>query len=142
MTRSLLAGIVHALILFGAGFALGVLRVLLLAPHVGETPVVLAELPIMLALSVVSARWTVARFDAPPALAPRLAMSAAAFALLMAGDLWVSTALMGNTLGRHLARYGEVIPLVGLVAQLAACAMPALLLLRRRRGPPHSLNGM
>lgn len=142
MARSLLAGVVHALILFAAGFALGVLRVLALAPHLGESAVILAELPIMMALSVASARWTVARFDAPPALAPRLAMSAAAFALLMACDLWVSTALMGNTLGRHLARYGEIIPLLGLAAQFAACAMPALLLLLRRPGPPHSLNGM
>ncbi|MFN7399191.1 MAG: hypothetical protein ACK5SX_09065, partial [Sandaracinobacter sp.] len=49
------AGILYALLLFGIGFLLALIRIPVLAPRLGETAAVLIELPVMLA-----AAWLVA----------------------------------------------------------------------------------
>jgi hypothetical protein len=50
------AGALYAIIIFVVGFILGTIRVLLLAPRLGETTAVIIEAPIMLAAS-----WFVCR---------------------------------------------------------------------------------
>jgi ABC-type uncharacterized transport system permease subunit len=118
----------YALITFAVGFALGTLRVLWLAPKVGHTTAVLLELPLMLCASFLIARWAVARWCVPARPGQRLAMGAAAFAILMFCEALVSITLFGNDLSRHLARYLAPAAWPGLAAQLVFAGMPLLLL--------------
>ncbi len=53
------AGALYALTVFLAGFVLGTFRVLLVAPHFGETIAVILEAPLMLMASWYVCRWCV-----------------------------------------------------------------------------------
>ena len=65
-TRRGQATIEFALV-FGAGFLVGVVRVGWLAPEIGERPAELLELPLMLAVAWLAARWSVRRLGVPRA---------------------------------------------------------------------------
>src|SRR5260370_35001024 len=56
-------GAVYAIIVFLIGFILGTIRVLLLAPRLGETIAVIVEAPVILAASWFVCRWCVDRLD-------------------------------------------------------------------------------
>lgn len=57
MMRAALAGLAYFTLVFAAGFGLGTLRVLALAPILGEGGAVLLELPIILAIAWMACRW-------------------------------------------------------------------------------------
>jgi len=48
-------------LVFGAGFMLGPMRILCIAPRLGERTAELLEAPVMLAISILTARWVVRR---------------------------------------------------------------------------------
>lgn len=75
--RPIRAGLVYFLLVFGAGFVFGVLRTLFVAPRLGAPAAELLETPLMLVAIWFAARWLV------PRLAPRSALSAGLFALLL-----------------------------------------------------------
>ena len=124
----------YAAAVFAAGVALGTLRALVVAPRIGEAAAVLAEVPVMLALSFLAARWAAARWAVPPRIGPRLIMGGLAFALLMAFEAALAILCFGLTLEEHLLRLLRPAARPGLAAQFAFAAMPALLALGRRRG--------
>lgn len=55
------AGVLYFAIVFAVGFVLGTIRTLWVVPRVGERKAELMEMPIMLAVTIVTARWTVLR---------------------------------------------------------------------------------
>ena len=61
--RATTAGALYAITVFLTGFILGTIRVLLLAPRLGETTAVIIEAPIMLAVGWFVCRWCVDRLD-------------------------------------------------------------------------------
>jgi hypothetical protein len=81
--RATKAGALYAIMVFSIGFILGTIRVLLLAPRLGETTSVIIEAPIMLAASWFVCRWCVDRLDVGRTVAARLLMGLAAFLVLM-----------------------------------------------------------
>jgi hypothetical protein len=100
----------YCLLVFAAGFVLGAVRTLWVAPWTGPLVAVALELPLMLAVSWMA--WSfVARRLPVRTVAQGAATGALAFGLLMAAET-----LLGLALGR------------GLAAQLAALATPAGLL--------------
>lgn len=133
MRAAVAAGVAYFGIVFAAGFALGTLRVLVVAPRLGELGAVLLELPLMLTISWAACGWLLARFGVPPRRRHGLAMGTIAFALLMLGELFVSLALFGRSAAEHLAGYRSWSAAPGLAAQLAFAAMPAVRAPRRRR---------
>jgi len=56
-------GAVYAIIVFLIGFILGTIRVLLLAPRLGETIAVIVEASVILATSWFVCRWCVDRLE-------------------------------------------------------------------------------
>lgn len=126
MTRAAWAGLAYFGVVFAAGFALGTLRVLVLAPKVGESAAVVLELPIILAVSWVACRWLIARFAVPKMLIDRLVMGGLAFAVLLGGEIGVSVLGFGRTLSAHLEQYRQLPALIGLAGQLVFAMFPAV----------------
>lgn len=87
------AGAVYFAVVFGAGFVLGTIRTLWVAPRVGTRNAELIEAPIMLAVTIVAARSIVRHLAVPPLVSARLGMGGFALALLLAAEfglvLWV-----------------------------------------------------
>lgn len=67
MSRILQAGVVYFLLAFAAGFARGVLREVWAVPRLGVRLAEFAEMPLMLVVVVLAARWTVRRLGSPSA---------------------------------------------------------------------------
>ncbi len=105
MSRGVLrAGFTYFILVFAAGFAFGVLRVGWAVERLGERNAELIEAPLMLLVVFLAARWVVARFRLPGAIAPRLGVGFLALALLLACELTVVLALRGMSLDEYLAR--------------------------------------
>jgi hypothetical protein len=124
MTAALKAGATYFVLVYAIGFLLGTVRVLLLLPLVGETAAVLLEAPLMLVVSWIAARWSSRRFTVPATVLPRLMMCAAAFALLILGELAVSRFVFGRSLEDTLATYRSLPGILGLSAQVIFTLLP------------------
>lgn len=133
MTRIAAAAASYAGLIFAAGFVLGTLRVLVLVPRIGAVWAEAIEVPIMLALSFLVARWQVARHGVPARLPPRLAMGGLAFILLMSAETVLGVIGFGQPLAEVLTSYGDPRRWIGLGGQIAFGLMPVLLLLRGTR---------
>jgi hypothetical protein len=97
------AGALYFAVVFGAGFALGSLRTLLVVPRVGERTAELAEAPVMLVVTVLAARWVVRRRDVPPRPMRRLAVGLVALTLLVIAEALVVVGARGLTLREYVA---------------------------------------
>jgi len=133
MIAALIAALPYTLTVFAAGAVLGTLRVLWLAPRLGEGTAILLEVPAMLAISFLVARAVVRWRGVPARLGPRLAMGAAAFALLQGAEAALAIVGFGRTLAEHLATIAAPARLPGVAAQGVFAAIPALLLLGHAR---------
>ncbi len=126
MSVPLLAGIGYFALVFVVGFALGVLRGILLVPLVGELWAVAIELPVMLGVSWCVCGLLVTRMGVPPAVPSRLVMGGVAFALLLLAELGVSLLLLDRTPADHLATYARPPNQFGLCAQLLFALFPLI----------------
>lgn len=119
------AGVQYGLVIFGIGFLLGTVRVLLVVPQLGEGAAVVAELPIMLAACWWAAGWTVRRhrFDGQN---QALAVGLIGLAVLLAGEFCVGVGLMELQPAEWMATFRKPTAQLGLAAQLFAAAMPLL----------------
>lgn len=115
---------------FALAFCLGVLRVLWLAPRVGEIGAVLAEVPVVLGISWITAGAVLRRWPLPRR-EDRLAMGVLAFAVLMALELALGGFGFGRTLAEMLSAMGTPAGLIGLAGQIGFGLIP---LLRQPRG--------
>ena len=108
--------------IFALGFALGVVRRLVLAPLVGELAAVLIELPIML-----SASWLLARrlvLGNRLAANRALAVGVLAFAVLMASEAALAMLVPGADIGSWIAGMGQRPGAIGLAGQVAFGLLP------------------
>jgi hypothetical protein len=133
MGAAMRSGAAYVAVVFLAGFALGTLRTLVVAPRVGGTWAVLIETPLILAAIWWAARWCVSRFKVPATPPARLAMGAAAFVLLQALELGVALVVLHRSAAVQLASYRTAAGAVGLGAQAAFAAMPLALTWRTWR---------
>ncbi|HUB44774.1 MAG TPA: hypothetical protein VMB73_07305 [Acetobacteraceae bacterium] len=120
------AGACYFAAVYAAGFVLGAIRVMIIAPRIGETIAVLLEAPVILAISWAVARRMTRWRGVPADLAPRLLMGLVAFVLLMLAELVVSTLVFHRSVIDHVSAYGSSAGAIGLVAQFAFAALPAL----------------
>ena len=125
MPRIVLPALVYLSTVFAAAFALGVLRVLLVAPRLGELAAVALEVPVVLGLSWLVAGRVLRRWPLPRQ-GQRLAMGGLAFALLMLAETILGITLFGRTMAGILAAMATLPGLVGLAGQIGFALVPAL----------------
>lgn len=97
------AGALYFALVFGAGFVLGTIRVLWLVPRFGTRIAESMEMPIMLVVTFLAARWVVRRLALPPAPSKRLAVGFLALALMLVAEFTVVLRLQGLTIADYLA---------------------------------------
>ncbi len=117
--------------IFALGFVLGTVRTLWLAPQLGELAAVGLELPVMLEASWLWAKHLLRGKAATPRHA--LAIGAIAFALLMASEALLATA-MGEPIGQWIAGMARPAGAIGLAGQIAFALMPWLAARTRAAG--------
>jgi hypothetical protein len=126
MTAAVRAGIVYFVALFALGFLLGTLREVALRAGWPRGPLVLAEIPVMLAFAWVSAGWCCRRFGVPLAIGHRIGMGLVMLVLLRLGELAVGTLLMGHTIRAQLAADISPAGLLEFLPQALTAAFPLL----------------
>lgn len=124
MTTAPKGGATYFAIVYLVGFVLGTLRVLLLAPRIGEVAAVLLETPIILMVSWIACRWCIKRFAVPASAQLRLVMGGVAFGLLFVGELGVSIFVFGRSLDVTVATIASPLGLIGLSAQVVFALFP------------------
>ena len=117
-------GIIYFLLVFGAGFVLGTIRVLLIVPHVGDRAAELLEMPLMLLATVLAARRITRRFPEPPNSLARLAIGGIGLGLMLAGELAVGIGLRGMTAAEVMLNRDPVSGTAYYVSLLLFAAMP------------------
>ena len=126
MKQALKAGALYFAMVFAFAFAVGVVRVLIVAPRVGPLAAVMLEAPLVIAVSGLAARWCVTRLGVGQGTGIRLAMGFFAFALLMAAELAGSVLMSGLTPAQHFAAFLQPAGAVGLLAQIVFALVPFL----------------
>jgi hypothetical protein len=129
------AAIVYFALVFAAGFVLGTIRVLLVAPLWGELPAVLLEAPMMLFLSWLACGASIRMFGLRGGCAG-LAMGAVALALLMTTEFVLSRLAFGRSPAETLSAWGTPAGAVGRASQLAFGLIPVLRANRRQKAGP------
>jgi hypothetical protein len=87
--------VLYFLLVFGAGFVLGMVRVLVVVPQLGERAAELLEMPLMLIVTVIAARWIVRhRLDAHR-LSSALSVGFLALGIMLFAELAVGMWLRG-----------------------------------------------
>lgn len=113
------------IIVFVIGFIVGTIRVLLVAPRLGETTAVIIESPIMLAASWFVCRWCVDRLSARRTVPARSLMGLVAFVVLMSAEVGLG-AVFGRSIPDQLAAYGSLAGRIGLAAQVIFAVLPVI----------------
>jgi hypothetical protein len=123
--RATKAGAFYAIIVFVIGFILGTIRVLLLAPRLGETIAVIVEAPVILAASWFVCRWCVDRLDVRRTVSARSLMSLVAFLVLISVEVGMG-AMFGRSLGDQLAAFKLSPGAIGLGTQVIFAMFPVI----------------
>lgn len=121
-------------IVLGSGFLLGIFRVPVLVPRLGERYAELLEMPVMLVVIVFAARYVVGRYKLPASVGVRLQVGLGALALSVAAELLMAAALQSQSVANYIASRDPVSGSVYLLLLLVFALMPALLLGVRPRG--------
>jgi hypothetical protein len=125
------AGLQYFAIVFGAGFALGSIRIFWLAPQIGTRAAELLEMPVMIVVTMAAARFVVGRFNGVRTTRARLCTGMFALGLLLAAELGAGAWLRGTTLSDYFFNRDPVSGTAYFIALGLLAVMP-LLVLRRR----------
>lgn len=140
MKRSLKFGAIYFALVFGAGSVLGPVRILWLAPLVGERLAELIEAPIMLVVIVAAARWVVRRLGVSARRRERLAVGLVALALLLISESTVVLGLRGLSIAEYAAGRDPVAGAVYLVMLALFAAMPLAVARRQKPQAPKTIG--
>ncbi|WP_242101604.1 hypothetical protein [Lysobacter sp. M2-1] len=124
--RTLKAGALYFVLVFGAGFVLGSIRVPFLVPRLGARFAELLEMPVMLAVVFMAARYVIRRY----ALADRrtrLLMGTIALVLLASAELLLAFLMTGASPSAYVASRDPVSGSAFLAMLVLFAVLPALL---------------
>jgi hypothetical protein len=122
--RTVIAGVLYFVIVFAAGFLLGIARTLWVVPRVGTRTAELMEAPLMLVLTFLAARWVVRRFRVPFTNKNRLSMGAIALALMLLAEFSLVLAVRGMTIQQYFATRDPLATAVYYLLLLIFALMP------------------
>jgi len=123
---AVLSGLLYGLLAFAAGFILGTLRIIWLAPALGDFPAVAAELPIMLAVSFLLCRRLIGQGRIADTAPSRAAMGATGFLALMTLEMLLATLGFGQDALAFLRCLATPPSALGLTGQIAFGLLPLL----------------
>jgi len=101
--RTLKASVLYFAVVFGAGFILGPIRILWIAPRLGTRTAELLEAPVMLAISIVAAQWIVRKLAVSPTASSRLGMGIIALGLMLTAEFTLVLWLRGLSIRQYFA---------------------------------------
>jgi hypothetical protein len=127
MQRVIAAGFAYFALVMGAGFVLGSIRVPFLVPRLGARYAELIEMPIMLLVIVMAARFIVGKFALPATAPERLGAGLLALALLLTAEVMLAVVLQDRPLGDYVASRDPVSGSVYLVMLGVFAVMPLVL---------------
>lgn len=119
------AGVIYFLLVFGAGFALALVRIPFLVPAFGVRAAELMETPVMLAV-IVWASWRLARNHPTLSRGERLAAGTLALICLVIAELAVAYSLGARSVSQYIASRDPVSGSVYLVSLVFFSVAPAL----------------
>lgn len=122
----MIRAVVYFALVFGAGFILGIVRVLMLEPKLGERWAELAEMPVMLVAIVLAARLVVRRFPGRHRVG-YLVSGGVALLLLVTVEFTVILGLRGLSVAEYFAERDPIAGGVYVLMLLVFAAMPWLL---------------
>lgn len=124
------AGALYFALVFGAGFVLGPIRILWFAPRVGTRAAELLEAPVVLAVSVLVARWLIRWLAVRPMTAVRMRMGLVAPSLMLLAEFTLVLWLRGVSIRQYFA---ERDPVAGTVYYITLVLFAVLPLLVKRK---------
>ena len=127
MTLILRAALAYFGIVFGVGFLLGLLRVPLLVPRIGERWAELIEMPFMLITIVLSARWIVGKFGFQGRCGTAFLTGTSAAAVLLLVEFGVVFIVRGITPAEFITGRDPVSGMFYYLMIFVFAAMPALM---------------
>lgn len=122
--RAVRAGFAYFAVVFAAGFVLGTVRVLILAPAVGELTAVAIEAPVILAISWFVCAVLVARMAPPPTVADRAIMGASAFVFLITAEIVLTVTVFDGAARDVIEGWITTAGALGLAGQIAFALFP------------------
>ncbi|MFO0702043.1 MAG: hypothetical protein U0236_22745 [Nitrospira sp.] len=125
--QTLQSAVLYFLLVFGAGFVLGIGRVLIVAPLLGERAAELLEMPLMLAVIVAAARW-IARHKLNDRQSSALSVGCIAMGFVLLADLAVGMWLRGMSVTEVFLNRDPVSGAAYYAALLLFALMPVILL--------------
>ncbi|MFZ5876704.1 MAG: hypothetical protein ACOYXU_09875 [Nitrospirota bacterium] len=120
------AAALYFVLVFGAGFVLGPIRVLWVVPRFGERTAELMEMPIMFVVIVLAAQWTCRRLSVPPVPTRRLMMGVVALMFLLVPEFTVVLWFQGLTLSQYVSNRDPVAGTVYILMLVVYAVMPLL----------------
>lgn len=124
MKRALAAASAYFLALFALGFVLETIRVIFVAPRVGELSATIAEVPVMSAAAYFICRWAIRHWQVPRTTVIRFTMVPWFLTLLFAFEALLGATLFGRSVAEQWTVLGSPAGLVGISAQIIAALLP------------------
>jgi len=97
------AGVLYFAFVFGAGFVLGAIRTLWVVPRIGTRKGELVEMPLMLVVTIVAARWIVLHFAVSSEALVRLGVGGIALGLMLVAEFGLALWVRGSSITQYLA---------------------------------------
>jgi len=127
MKQTIQAGITYFALVLGAGFVMGMVRVPLLVPRLGERMAELAEMPFMFVVILLSARFITRKFALPARTPVRLGAGLLALGLSVAAELLLAAVMQDRSVAEYIASRDPVSGSVYLAMLLLFALMPLIL---------------
>ena len=120
------SGVIYFLVTLGAGFVLEIIRLQVVALHIGEKIAGMLEIPNTVLATIIGARWAVDQFTLPPLPGIRLGVGLVALVLWLLGEWAVVLPLHGLSLSESFASREPITGIAPIGALAVLVVMPFL----------------